>query len=186
MKFFNFLHSTRLNKQGLLDIALALALLPHLFTLKFPMLVYLFLALVFIIKKKSSTAVLIGFSLLGLIAIALSFFAEYNFSNFSRLIVFVSVISSILIFAVVLQRLTRTINFYLLISPALLMVLSFFFFNSIPMLFYALFTLFSFTFIILYARMQSSLGNVLRINGLLYLFSLPIVVLLFISFPRIS
>ena len=34
--------------------------------------------------------------------------------------------------------------------------------------------------------MQSSLSNILRINGLLYLFSLPIVVLLFLTFPRIS
>ncbi|MBE0498873.1 MAG: DUF3488 domain-containing protein [Campylobacterales bacterium] len=185
MRFSAFSQATP-SKVFLLDAALFLALLPHLFTLKLPMLVYLLLALFFILKKKSSKAVLLAFGLLGPLAIAASFFAEYNFSNFSRLLVFVSGILSLLIYALVLQRLTRSINFYLLISPALLMVLSFFFFNSIGMLFYALFTLFCFTFLLLYARMMSSFARVLRINTLLYLFSLPIVVLLFLSFPRIS
>ncbi len=187
MKFFNFLHSTkRLSQQSLLDIALVLSFLPHLFTLKIPMLVYLAVTLVFIIKKKSSKKVIIAFSVLGLIAIALSFFAEYNFSNFSRLLVFISLLTSLLTYAVLLQRLTQTLNFYLLISPAMLMVLSFFFFNSIGMLFYALFTLFVFTFLVLYERMQSSVANALRVNTLLFLFSLPIVALLFLTFPRIS
>ncbi len=187
MKFFNFLHSTkRLSQQSLLDIALALSIIPHLFTLKVPMLVYLAITLVFIIRKKNSKKVIITFSVLGLVAIALSFFAEYNFSNFSRLLVFISLLISLLTYAVLLQRLTQTLNFYLLISPAMLMVLSFFFFNSIGMLFYALFTLFIFTFLVLYERMQSSVANVLRINGLLFLFSLPIVALLFLTFPRIS
>jgi len=54
------------------------------------------------------------------------------------------------------------------------------------MLFYALFTLFCFTLLLLYERMQSSFKNALRINTLLYLFSLPIVLLLFLVFPRIS
>jgi transglutaminase-like putative cysteine protease len=185
MRFSVFSQATP-SKAFLLDAALLLALLPHLFTLKLPMLVYLLLALLFILKKKSSKAVLLAFGLLGPLAIAASFFADYNFTNFSRLLVFVSVILSLLIYALVLQRLTRSINFYLLISPALLMVLSFFFYNSIGMLFYALFTLFCFTFLLLYARMKSALANVLRINTLLYLFSLPLVVLLFLSFPRIS
>jgi protein-glutamine gamma-glutamyltransferase len=186
MRFFNILHSTRLNRQQLLDIALVLALLPHLLILKLPMLIYLGLALIFIIKKKDSKIVMISFAVLGLIAIALSFMSEYNFSNFSRLLVFISLLIALLSWAVVLQRLTRQINFYLTISPAMLMILSFFFYNSIGMLFYALFTLFVFTLLLLYERMQSSLSNAFRINALLYLFSLPIVLLLFITFPRIS
>ena len=186
MRFSSILHSTSLKRQQLLDIALVLALLPHLLILKLPMLIYLTLALIFIIKKKDSKVVLISFAVLGVIAIALSFMSEYNFSNFSRLLVFISLLITLLSWAVVLQRLTRQINFYLTISPAMLMILSFFFYNSIGMLFYALFTLFIFTLLLLYERMQSSLSNALRINALLYLFSLPIVLLLFITFPRIS
>ena len=186
MRFLDILHSTKLNRQQLLDIALVLALLPHLLILKLPMLIYLSLALIFIIKKKDSKIVMISFAVLGIIAIALSFMSEYNFSNFSRLLVFISLLIALLSWAVVLQRLTRQINFYLTISPAMLMILSFFFYNSIGMLFYALFTLFTFTLLLLYERMQSSISNALRINALLYLFSLPIVLLLFITFPRIS
>ena len=186
MRFLDILHSTRLDRQQLLDIALILTLLPHLLILKLPMLIYLGLALVFVIKKKDSKIVMISFAVLGVIAIALSFISEYNFSNFSRLLVFISLLIALLSYAVVLQRLTRKINFYLTISPAMLMILSFFFYNSIGMLFYALFTLFIFTFLLLYERMQSSFSNALRINALLYLFSLPIVLLLFITFPRIS
>ena len=150
------------------------------------MLIYLFLALVFIYKQKNSKLVIYSFMLLGIFAIALSFFAEYNFSSFSRLLVFISLLISVLSYAVSLQRLTREINIYLLLSPAMLMILSFFFYNSIEMLFYALFTLFTFTFLLLYHKMQSSLKNTLRINSLLYLFALPIVILLFLVFPRIS
>jgi len=186
MKSFNFLHSTRLGPLQLLDIALILALLPHLFILKLPMLVYLFVGLLFIIRKKDSRTTVFTFMFLGLIAIGLSFFAEYNFSNVSRLLVFISILISLLTYAVVLQRLTRQINVYLLVSPAMLMILSFFFYNSIGMLFYSLFTLFIFTLLLLYERMQSSLKNALRVNILLYLFSLPIVLLLFLVFPRIS
>ena len=115
MKFLNFLHSTkRLEQQSLLDIALVLSLLPHLFILKVPMLVYLLVSLAFIIKRRDSKLVIISFFILGIIAIGLSFFAEYNFSNFSRLLVFITLLISLLTYAVVLQRLTQTINFYLL------------------------------------------------------------------------
>ncbi len=186
MKFSHFLPSTKLTRLQLLDIALGLSFLPHLFILKLPMLVFAFLGLIFIYKKSNSRLTLLIFTFLGILAISLSFFAEYNFSSFSRLLVFISLLISFLTMAIILQRLTQTINFYLLISPAMLMILSFFFFNSISMLFYALFTLFIFTLLLLYARMHSSLRNALRINGLLYLFSLPIVLLLFLTFPRIS
>jgi len=186
MRFSNFLPSTRLNRLQLLDIAIVMAFLPLLFLLKLPMLVYIFTALFFIMKKKTSKLIIYSFMFLGLISISISFFSEYNFSSFSKLLVFISLLISILTYAVILQRLTRQINIYLLLSPSMLMILSFFFYNSIEMLFYALFTLFSFSFLLLYDKMQGSFKNTLRINILLYLFSLPIVTLLFLVFPRIS
>ncbi|MDF1881247.1 DUF3488 domain-containing protein [Sulfurimonas sp. MAG313] len=186
MKFLNFLPSTKLSQLQLLDIAISLAFLPLLFLLKLPMLIFLGLSLIFILQKRSSKLVLFSFSLLGLVALGISFISEYNFSSVSKLLVFISILISILSYAVVLQRLTRQINIYLSLSPAMLMILSFFFYNSIEMLFYALFTLFTFTFLLLYHKMTSSFINVLRINSLLYLFALPIVVFLFLVFPRIS
>jgi len=122
----------------------------------------------------------------GLFMIGLSFLNNYNFSDFSRMQFFISFISSLLIFAVSLQRLSREINFYLKISPALLMLLSFFFFDTITMLFYSLFVFFVFVLLSVWSRMDAPLGEVLRFNSALFLLSLPAVVVLFIAFPRIS
>lgn len=186
MRFFVSLPSISFNQARLLDIALVIAMLPHLFILKLPMVIYLLISLFFMGKPQGKKSIM-GFMLLGLLAIFLSFFDQYNLSSLSRLLIFVSLILSLLVHAVILQRLTQEINLYLKISPALLMVLSFFYFNSISMLFYALFALFSFTFLILQYAMQSrDLGQLLRINVMLYLLSLPMVVFLFIVFPRIS
>ncbi len=186
MRSLDFLPSTRLNQLQLIDIAVVLAMLPHLLILKWPMLLFLIAGSIFIIRKKDSQNTLYAFMFLGALAIGLSFFAEYNFSSFSRLLVYISLLVSLLTYAIVLQRLTRQLCIYLLLAPAMLMSLAFFFYNSIGMLFYSLFTLFVFTLLILYEHMQSSLMNALRINALLYLFSLPIVLMLFLVFPRIS
>ncbi len=186
MKFLPSLPSIKPDQARLLDIALVIALLPHLFILKLPMLIYLFVALFFMGKKRGSKTITV-FMLLGILAIFLSFFDQYNLSNLSRLLIFVSLVLSLLVHAVILQRLTQEINLYLKLSPALLMVLSFFFFNSLGMLFYALFALFSFTLLILYHHMKyADLSQLLRVNMMLYLLALPMVIFLFIVFPRIS
>ncbi|NOR57052.1 MAG: DUF3488 domain-containing protein [Sulfurimonas sp.] len=99
---------------------------------------------------------------------------------------FVSLVSSLLIYAVTLQRLTQEINIYLKISPALLMLLSFFFFESITMLLYAIFTLFVFVLLNIWSRMNTTLIDVIKLTSQLFALSLPAVVILFLVFPRIS
>jgi transglutaminase-like putative cysteine protease len=170
----------------LLDIALLLALAPHLFLLKAPMLLYLFLALLSMMRRRRGKTLLYVFMLLGAAAVAMSFFSQYTVASLSRMLVFVSLIVSMLIYAVTLQRLSRTVNFYLLISPVLLFVLAFFFYNSITMLFYALFTLFVFVLLVVWHRMQSPLAEALRVTFFLFALALPVVALLFVTFPRIS
>lgn len=172
--------------QVLLDIALALALLPHLFILKLPMLLFLLLSIVMLFKSHISKAAVYGFMLLGFISLILSFYAQYNISALSRMLVFVSVIISLLVIAVSLQRLSRTVNFYLIFSPVLLFILAFFFFNTITMLFYALFTLFVFLLLLVWHQMQSPLDEAIRMSATLFALALPVVVLLFLVFPRIS
>jgi len=172
--------------QTLLDIALALALLPHLFILKLPMLLFLLLSVAMLFKSSISKAAVYGFMLLGFIALLLSFYAEYNITALSRMLVFVSVIISLLVIAVSLQRLSRTVNFYLILSPVLLFILAFFFFNTITMLFYALLTLFVFLLLLVWHQMQSPLDEAVRVSATLFVLSLPVVVLLFLVFPRIS
>jgi hypothetical protein len=92
----------------------------------------------------------------------------------------------LLVIAVSLQRLTRQVNFYLLVSPLLLLALSLFFFHSVVMLGYVIIEIFLLIWLILAQRMQGSLQESLRMSAMLFAFSLPLVVLLFIFFPRIS
>ena len=172
--------------QGLLDSALILSLVPHLFALKAFIIIYLLIALYFIRKAKPAkhdTVILFG---IGAVLIVISFFNTYNFSDFSRMQFFVSLISSLLILAVTLQRVTKQINFYLKASPAMLMLLSFFFFDTITMLFYSVFVFFVFVLLSIWSRMEAPLGELIKFNAALFALSLPAVVVLFIAFPRIS
>ena len=182
----NLLSTKQPSLMRLLDIALILAVIPHLFVLKSLMLLYLLIALGFILKKtpaKKDSFILLS---VGLVLIGISFFNNYNFSDFSRMQFFVSLISSLLILAATLQRATKEINFYLKISPALLLLLSFFFFNSITMLFYSVATLFLFTMLLIWSRTQNDLRHLLRLSFGLFMLSLPAIVVMFLAFPRIS
>ncbi|MBN2816080.1 MAG: DUF3488 domain-containing protein [Campylobacterales bacterium] len=187
MQFLKHLLSFRApNTSRLLDIAILLSLLPYVFALDVMMQLYMFVAFIVIWRnkyKKFSSFVLfvVGFLLIGF-----SFFNNYNFADFSRMQFFVSLISSLLIWAISLQRLSGERNFYLKISPVLLMLLSFFFFDTITMLIYSLFVFFVFILLSIWSRMDDTLGEVLRFNTVLFLLSLPAVVVLFIAFPRIS
>ena len=170
----------------LLDIATVFSIIPHLFVMKFFMILYLVIALLFLLKKESSENDKYILMAIGLLLIAISFFNNYNFSNFSRMQFFVSLVSSLLIYAVTLQKLTQEINIYLKISPALLMLLSFFFFETITMLIYAIFTLFVFVLLNIWSRMDAKLIDVIKITSQLFVLSIPVVVILFLVFPRIS
>ncbi|MEA3369980.1 MAG: hypothetical protein U9Q40_01420, partial [Campylobacterota bacterium] len=145
MQFLTRLLSTKKpTPQQLLDVAILLALLPHLFVLKSFMFFYLFVVLLYMRKESVKTKDTMIVLIIGLLSIALSFFSSYNFSDFSRMQFFVSIVSSLLILALTLQRLTREINSYLKATPAMLLLLSFFFFDTMSMLIYSLFTFFIF------------------------------------------
>jgi len=187
MKFLKKLLNTKApSSSKLLDIALLLSIIPHLFVMKFFMILYLLIALVFLFKKSKTKIDTTLLMLLGLVLIALSFFNNYNFSDFSKMQFFVSLISSLLIYAVTLQKMTKEINIYLKLSPAFLMILSFFFFNSLTMLLYTISTLFVFTLLNIWSRMDVKLIEVVKITSELFILSLPFVVILFLVFPRIS
>lgn len=184
MNYFKLLLNTRAPKGArLLDIALILSIIPHLFVAKIFMLLYLAIATFFIYKRFTNSTLLM---LIGLMLIGLSFFSSYNFSDFSRMQFFISLVSSLLILAVTLQKLTNTVNIYLKISPILLMILSFFFYDSIMMLLYSIATLYIFTLIYIWSRMDTTLLEVAKFTSRLFLLSLPLVTLLFLLFPRIS
>lgn len=187
MKYLKQLLNTKAPSPSIrLDIAIVLSIIPHIFVMKFFMILYIGIALAFVLKKNKSNKSKYLLMLIGAILIALSFFNDYNFSNFSKIQFFVSLVSSLLIYAISLQKFTGETNMYLKVSPALLMLLSFFFFESITMLVYAIFTLFIFVLLNIWGRMNTPLIDVIKLTSQLFIFSLPIVIILFIVFPRIS
>ena len=179
MKFLKLLLDTKApSNYVLLDIAILFSIIPHLFVMKFFMLVYVVIALWFILKKTRQKSDIYILMFTGVFLIGISFFNTYNFSDFSKIQFFVSLISAMLIYAVSLQKLTNEVNIYLKLSPILLMVLSFFFFNSIIMLFYSIFTLFVFVLFFIWARMDTTLADVIKYTAGLFLLSIPFVTVL--------
>ncbi|MDA3945381.1 MAG: transglutaminaseTgpA domain-containing protein [Helicobacteraceae bacterium] len=171
----------------LVDIALFLSILPHLERLKFPMLVYLLVVfIVLVIKRELSKPLQYGLMFFGLLSVISSFYTDFNFSSFSKFALYLSFLNALLIYAVTLQRMKGELNFYLAFSPAMLLMLSFFLHNSIVMLFYMVFTLFIFLLLFVWHKMNNSLNDVLKISLSIFAYSLPVVALLFLVFPRIS
>ncbi len=151
------------------------------------MLLFITVVIVLIVKHKKPTVLtLVSVGLLGALALFLSLYGSFNFAGISRLKLFIELLIYLLFIAIGLQRLTEVINIYLKLSPLFLLALSLFFFHSIPMLFYIIIEIFILILLILWQVMQSDFRRVFRVTSLLFVSSLPWVILLFIFFPRIS
>lgn len=187
MRFLNISRFTSPSPLRLLDFAYLVVLLPLILIVKVPMLLYMLLVfLLLFFRKEPTKATLILIAFAALFALYLSLYGAFNFRGLSRLSLFVEMLIYLLIVAVSLQRLTRQINFYLIVSPVLLMALSLFFFHSVTMLIYVIVEIFVLLWLILSYRMQGSMQDTLRMAAMYFASSLPWVVLLFIFFPRIS
>ncbi len=171
----------------LLDMAYIVVILPFMVIIKVPMLLFMSMVGILIVKDKKPTVLtLLSVGLLGALALFLSLYGSFNFAGISRLKLFIELLTYLLFIAIALQRLTGVINFYLKLSPLLLLALSLFFFHSIPMLLYVVVEIFVLILLIVWQVMQSDFRPVFRVTSLLFVTALPWVVLLFIFFPRIS
>ena len=187
MRFLKLSRFTDPSPLRLLDIAYLVVVLPLILIIKVPMLLYmLFVFLLLFFRKDPTTATVVLTAFAALIALFLSLYGAFNFSGLSRLSLFVELLIYLLIIAVSLQRLTRQINFYLIVSPVLLMALSLFFFHSVTMLIYVIVEIFVLLWLILSHRIQGNMQETFRMTAMYFASSLPWVVLLFIFFPRIS
>jgi len=188
MKFLNNLQDTKLSDLGLLDLAYVIVLLPLLLMLKVPMLVFVSIvgAILFFKKAPASTLLILFVFFLGLVAVYLSVYGAFSFRGLSRLKLFLELLVYLLLVVVSMQRLTREINYYLLISPFLFLALSLFFYHGMVMLIYVVFEVFFLLWMILTHRMEGNLVESFRASMVMFLYSLPWVVVLFIFFPRIS
>ena len=127
------LQDIKLSPLALLDSAYIIVLLPLMLILKVPMLIFLFMVLVLLfLKKTPADKFLIVFVFfMGILALYLSLYGLFSFRGLSRLKLFLELLVYVLIIVVSMQRLTREINFYLLLSPILFLALSLFFFHGI-------------------------------------------------------
>ncbi len=187
MRFLNISRFTDRTPLRLLDLAYAVVLLPVVLVTKAPMILFLLVGGLLLLFRKRPTGITLTLTaLFGLLMLFFSLYGAFNFSGLSRLKIFIELLIDILLIATVLQRLTHRINFYFLISPILFLALSLFFFHSIPMLIYVVVEVFVLLWLILTHRMDVPLSETVRMAGVLFLFSLPWVVILFLFFPRIS
>ncbi|NKQ40129.1 MAG: DUF3488 domain-containing transglutaminase family protein [Sulfurovum sp.] len=193
MKFLALLQNTnwkltRIFPLTLLDMAYITVLLPIFIMLKAPMMLFSLIVLVILFFKKSpaSKKLIFFIFMLGSLAIYLSLYGAFSFSGLSRLKIFLELLIYVLIVVVSMQRLTREINLYLIVSPFLFLALSLFFYHGMLMLVYVVFEVFFLLWMILAHRMEGSLVESFRSSMLMFMYSLPWVVVLFIFFPRIS
>lgn len=179
---------TKLNELALLDLAYVVVLLPLMLMLKAPMILFsiIVLTILYFRRTPAGNGLVLFIFILGVIAVYLSMYGAFSFSGLSRLKLFLELLVYVLLVVVAMQRLTGKINFYLLISPFLFLALSLFFYHGIVMLSYVIFEVFFLLWMILSHRMQSDLVQSFRSAMVMFMYSLPWVVVLFIFFPRIS
>ncbi len=188
MKFLKYLQDTKFSPLALLDLTYVVVLLPLLFILKIPMLAFVLIVVSILIFKRTPVKYIwvIFTFILGILALYLSLYGAFSFRGLSRLKLFLELLVYILIIVVAMQRLTREINFYLLISPFLFLALSLFFYHGMLMLIYVVFELFFLLWMILSHRMEGNIKDGFASSMVMFMYSLPWVVVLFIFFPRIS
>ena len=188
MKFLSASLSTRFTPLTLLDLSYLVALLPVALTLKAPMLAFVFIAgsVIFLKKTPAKNPLIVFIFLLGVLAVYFSLYGAFSFRGLSRLKLFIELLIYALLVVVAMQRLTRKINFYLIISPFLFLALSLFFYQGMAMLVYVIFEIFFLLWMVLAHRMQGDLIESFRSSMVMFMYSLPWVVALFIFFPRIS
>jgi hypothetical protein len=144
------------------------------------------LGLLLFMKNPAHQTLILFVFFMGLLALFLSLYGVFSFRGLSRLKLFLELLIYLLLIVVSMQRLTREINFYLLLSPILFLALSLFFFHGIIMLTYVIFEIFILLWLILAHRMDGDLTESFRSSMVMFMYSLPWVVVLFIFFPRIS
>ncbi|WP_175403760.1 transglutaminaseTgpA domain-containing protein [Caminibacter mediatlanticus] len=161
-----------------IDLALFISLLPVFFVLPTFIQIFIIVGVVLIILNKPFMKFV---AILGIVSLVLSFYkAIYDIGVFKTYIMF---LISFLSYGVILQRLKREINFWLIISPLLFLLLSLVIYQNIYMLFFTILEIFIFIFVVINYSIKNSIIS-FKESIKIFFISIPIVVLLFIFFPR--
>jgi len=163
-----------------IDILNLFAFLPLLFILPIFMQIYFAIALFVILdNKRWHKLLLFG----GMAMVVISFISSFNFIEAPKFITFIKLLVSLLLVAVASQRVLEEKNIYISLAPYLFFGFSIIFFQNLYMLFYAIFLIALFLFF----RLLFIIGdfNIAIVKFVkFFLVSIPIVIILFLLFPR--
>ncbi len=163
-----------------IDILNLLAFLPLLFILPIFMQIYFVIAIFIILyKKRWHKLLLLG----GLILVILSFISSFTLTEVPKFVTFIKLLSSLLLVAVVSQRVLEEKNIYISLAPYIFFGFSIIFFQNLYMLFYSIFLIGVFLFFrLLYITQDFNIALMKFVKY--FLISIPIVIVLFLLFPR--
>jgi protein-glutamine gamma-glutamyltransferase len=182
----NLLLAKPYKDEKLLDIAIIVSTLPLLFVLSSWIILFFTVTSLLLFRKRQSKGTIFLVMLIGFSVIAVDFSSQYELAHLKRITVFTTLVSTVLILAILLQKLSGESNIYIKLSPLMFFTLSFFFFKSFNMLIFAVLALSVFVVLRLWSQMQSTLLEAIKTSTILLLMALPTIILLFIFFPRIT
>jgi len=156
-----------------IDLLNFVTFLPFFFVLPLFMKFFAVAGLYFVYKKQTKALWVFG---------ALSLLFSFYGKPFVDFRYYIEFLVSLLIWGIYLQR-TQSVNFYVKYASVLFFGLSVVFFQNIYMLFYLLFEIYLFVAVIFYYQLNN-VKKALKEAFWIYLFSLPLVVVLFLFFPR--
>jgi len=163
-----------------IDILNLLTFLPLLFILPIFMQIYFAIALFVILdNKRWHKLLLFG----GVVLVLISFISNFNLVEAPKFITFIKLLVSLLLVAVASQRALEEKNIYISLAPYLFFGFSIIFFQNLYMLFYSIFLIAVFLFfrlIFILEDFNIALTKFVK----LFLVSIPIVIVLFLLFPR--
>ncbi len=175
-----------MREKRLILTLLGVTVFPHIFHLPLLLNLYLLLFVIYLIFSKNYRVGVIIFAILGVIFGGIEYVRYINITELSKAKIFIDIVSSLLIFITSLLVLDRIQSPFLKLAPILLLLTSLFYYENLIFLVYAVLVLFVAVTAIVYSNSKISLNSAIRLTLSMFIASLPIVVVLFFTFPRVS
>ena len=168
------------------DIAIILVMLPSVFQLKLPLFIYLVIAFILLrLNIQFNRFVLFAFAFAGMITVWFSYILQFQ-GKFMGLDVILTFLGMIFLVLTISFRLNRRINTYLILSTFLVLVFSLHYYEAIYIMSYSIFCLYSFLILYLWDKQAGKLKDAVSYANKMMLYSFPLILLLFLLFPRID
>lgn len=190
MRFLYALHA--INKiytpQEVWFLAIILFFLPLAAALPFLLLLFVIISMTyrFFLRRYHSKGANRLLMLLGFSVLIIDNSRVFSTHGVMHAASFVAFITSLLTYGVTITIIEKHKSKLQNITPVLFWILSFFYNDTLGMLLYSLFALFTVTSLIISMQSKQSLFSVIKPTAILFISALPVALILFFIFPRIS